>query len=119
MEEKNRRSRGLIVVLEIYFNIVYNSFMLQTVNFAPGDVVRVHQRIQEGDKSRVQVFEGTVLSLKGRGEGRSFQVQKRVGSIAVERIWPVNSPMIEKIEVIEKSRRRVRRAKLNHLHLAK
>ncbi len=87
--------------------------------FNPGDVVRVHQRIQEGEKSRVQVFEGVVIAIKGRGEGRSFQVQKRVGGIAVERIWPLNSPMIEKVEVKEKPRRKVRRAKLNHLHLPK
>lgn len=87
--------------------------------FMPGDTVRVHQRIQEGEKTRIQVFEGTVLSIKGRGEGRSFQVQKRVGNIAVERIWPFNSPMIEKVEVKEKSRKKIRRAKLNYLHLPK
>ncbi len=89
--------------------------MLMTIDFAPGDVVRVHQKVQEGDKTRVQVFKGTVLGIRGRGENKMFTVRKKVGSIAVERIWPVNSAMLEKVEVEERPRKRVRRAKLTHL----
>lgn len=97
----------------------YNTGMLTTINFAPGDIVRVHQKIQEGDKTRLQVFEGTVLGIKGRGENKSFHVQKMVGEIAVERIWPVSSPLIEKVDVKSKPKKRVRRAKLTNLRVAK
>lgn len=93
--------------------------MLQQIDFQPGDIVRVHQKIREGEKTRIQVFQGTVLGIKGRGENKMFTVQKLVGDISVERIWPVNSPNIEKIEIKEKPKRRVRRAKLNHLKVAK
>lgn len=89
--------------------------MLQQIDFQPGDVVRVHQKIQEGDKTRIQVFQGTVLAIRGRGENKTFNVRKLVGDIAVERIWPVDSPNIEKVEIKEKSRKRVRRAKLYNL----
>jgi large subunit ribosomal protein L19 len=93
--------------------------MLQSINFQPGDVVRVHQRITEGEKTRIQVFQGTVLGIKGRGENKMFTVQKLVGDISVERIWPVNSPNLEKVEVKEKSKRRIRRAKLTYLKVPK
>lgn len=89
--------------------------MLQTINFAPGDIIKVHQKIQEGDKTRIQIFKGIVLGIKGRGENKMFTVQKMVGQIAVERIWPVNSPNIKKIEVDAKPKRRIRRAKLTYL----
>jgi large subunit ribosomal protein L19 len=92
--------------------------MLQSINFAPGDVVKVHQKIKEGDKSRVQVFKGVVLGIRGRGVNKMFTVQKMVGQIAVERIWPVGSPNIEKIEVAEKPKSRIRRAKLAHLKIS-
>lgn len=93
--------------------------MLQQVTFAPGDIVRVHQKIQEGEKTRIQVFQGTVLAIKGRGINKSFTVQKLVGGISVQRIWPVQSPNIEKVEIKEKSRKKIRRAKLNYLKIKK
>lgn len=89
--------------------------MLTTVDFKPGDLVRVHQKIKEGEKTRIQVFQGTVLAIKGRGENRSFTVRKVVGTYAVERIWPVVSPNIEKVEVKAHSKKKVRRAKLYFL----
>ncbi|MDE2026679.1 MAG: 50S ribosomal protein L19 [Patescibacteria group bacterium] len=92
--------------------------MLQ-INFVPGDVVRVHQKIQEGDKTRIQVFEGVVLSIRGRGENKTFTVQKMVGDIAVERIWPIASPLVEKVEVKAHSKKRVKRAKLYNLQVAR
>ncbi len=92
---------------------------MQNVNFAPGDRIRVHQKIQEGDKTRIQIFEGVVLAIKGRGINKTIQVQKMVGDIAVERIWPLASPNIEKIELREKSKKKIRRARLNYLRVPK
>ncbi|HUD45103.1 MAG TPA: 50S ribosomal protein L19 [Patescibacteria group bacterium] len=91
----------------------------QDLNFAAGDKVRVHQKIQEGDKTRTQIFEGTVIYIKGRGINRTIQVQKMVGDIAVERIWPLASPNVLKIELKEKSKKKIRRANLSYLHVAK
>jgi len=93
--------------------------MLQVINFAPGDIIKVHQKIREGEKTRTQVFKGIVLGIRGRGENKMFTVQKMVGQISVERIWPINSPMIEKIEIDTHPRKRVRRAKLTNLRLPK
>jgi large subunit ribosomal protein L19 len=93
--------------------------MLQTVSFAPGDIVKVHQRIQEGDKTRIQIFKGTVLKIRGRGGNKMFTVQKMVGRIAVERIWPVNSAMIDKVEIDEHPKKRIKTAKLYNLRVPK
>jgi len=91
--------------------------MLQTIDFKPGDIVKVHQKIQEGDKSRIQIFKGIVLQIKGRGENKMFTVMKMVGSISVERIFALMSPAIAKIEIAEHSKKRIRRAKLNYLKI--
>ena len=82
------------------------------LTFKPGDIVRVHQKIKEGDRQRSQVFEGTVLAIRGRGENKTFMVRKVAGGIAVERIWPVASPLLEKVVLKEHPKRRPRRAKL-------
>lgn len=89
--------------------------MIATINFVPGDIVRVHQKIKEDQKTRTQVFEGVVLNVSGRSENKSFTVRKVVGDIAIERIWPVMSPNVEKVVVKEHSKRKIRRAKLNYL----
>lgn len=94
--------------------------MLGQIGFNVGDVVRVHQKIQEADakgnpRSRIQIFEGTVLAIKGREENKSFTVRKLVGDVAVERIWPVASPNIEKVTVKAHPKHRVKRAKLYNL----
>lgn len=89
--------------------------MLRTVDFNPGDTVRVSQKIKEGDKTRIQIFEGVVLQIKGRGENKSFTVRKKVGDVSVERIWPVNSPNIEDIKLKEKPKKAPRRARLYNL----
>lgn len=88
---------------------------MQQITFAPGDIIRVHQKIREGDKTRTQVFEGTVLKIKGRGENKTFTARKVVDGVAVERIWPLRSLNIEKIDVKSHPKDRVRRAKLYHL----
>ena len=91
-----------------------NSAILNNITFHVGDIVRVHYRIMEGDKERIQVFEGLVISIRGRGENRSFTVRKiATGNVAVERISPLNSPWIAKLEV--KKPGRVRRAKLYYV----
>ncbi len=82
--------------------------------FRPGDIVAVYSKIREGDKERTQIFEGTVIAMRGRGENKTFTVRKiAIGGIGVERIWPQNSPMLSK--VIVKKHRPVRRAKLYYL----
>ena len=94
-------------------------FVLNQINFVPGDIVRVHERIKEGEKSRIQVFEGTVLALKGRGENKSFIVMKTVGDIGVEKIFPIKSPNVEKVEVKAHSKKKIRRAKLYYMRVPK
>lgn len=93
--------------------------MITTIDFVPGDKVRVFQKIKEDAKIRTQVFEGIVLGIRGRGENKSFMVRKMVGDVAVERIWPIGTPNIEKVEVKEHAKNRVRRAKLYFLRTAK
>jgi len=85
------------------------------LNFKPGDVVKVHQKIKEDSKVRSQVFEGVVLGIKGRGENRTFTVRKIIGDVAIERIWPIYSPNIQKIQVKGHIKNKVRRAKLTYL----
>jgi len=93
--------------------------MIQTIDFAPGDIVRVHQKITEGDKSRIQVFQGTVIQIRGRGEGKSFTVRKEVGGIAVEKIWQIGSPNIDRVEIKEGPKDKPRRARLTYLRKPK
>jgi large subunit ribosomal protein L19 len=81
--------------------------------FRPGDTVRVHVRIPEGDKERIQVFEGVVIARKRGGANSTFTVRKLSYGVGVERIFPLNSPMLSRIEV--KSRGRVRRSRLFYL----
>jgi large subunit ribosomal protein L19 len=81
--------------------------------FRPGDTVRVHTLIKEGDKERVQVFEGVVIDRRDGGSRASFTVRKISYGVGVERIFPLHSTRIDKVEVV--SRGRVRRARLNYL----
>lgn len=82
-------------------------------DFRPGDTVRVHVRIKEGDKERVQVFEGVVLKRAGGGLRETFTVRKVSYGVGVERVFPVHSPRIETVEIAQAGR--VRRAKLYYL----
>ena len=82
--------------------------------FRPGDRVKVHVRVVEGDKSRIQVFEGDVVGRRnGTGLRATFTVRKSSGGVGVERIFPLHSPIVEKIEVVRLGR--VHRAKLYYL----
>ena len=81
--------------------------------FRPGDTVRVHVRVVEGEKERIQVFQGVVIARKGGGTRETFAVRKISGGVAVERVFPLHSPTIAKLEVVRQGR--VRRAKLYYL----
>ncbi|TSC86728.1 MAG: large subunit ribosomal protein L19 [Microgenomates group bacterium Gr01-1014_7] len=80
-----------------------------------GDTIRVHSKVVEGEKTRIQVFEGILISLRGRGENKTFTVRKiGAGGIGVERTWPLDAKSIDKIEV-KKKNSGVRRSKLYYL----
>ena len=81
--------------------------------FNVGDTVRVHAKIKEGNRERIQVFEGTVLKEQGGGARATFTVRKTSNGIGVEKTWPIHSPHVEKVEVVRRGK--VRRAKLNYL----
>lgn len=82
-------------------------------DFNPGDTINVHVKIKEGNKERVQQFQGTVIQRRGEGNGESFTVRKVSNGVGVERIFPLISPSIDKIEVIKEGK--VRRAKLYYM----
>ncbi len=82
-------------------------------DFAPGDTLKVHVKVIEGSRERVQVFQGIVIGRRGDGAGESFTVRKVSFGVGVERCFPLHSPVIEKIEVV--TRGDVRRAKLYYL----
>ncbi len=82
-------------------------------DFNVGDTVRVHAKIKEGNRERIQVFEGTVLKRQGGSNRETFTVRKFSNGVGVERTWPLHTPNIDKIEVVRRGK--VRRAKLNYL----
>jgi large subunit ribosomal protein L19 len=86
-------------------------------DYKVGDTVKVHYRIKEGAKERIQIFQGIVIQKKGSGVSRSFTVRKISNGIAVERIFPMSSPLISKLEVVRYGH--VRRAKLFYLRRVK
>jgi large subunit ribosomal protein L19 len=81
--------------------------------FRPGDTLRVHVKVVEGQRERIQVFEGVVIRRRGTGVGESFTVRKISNGVGVERTFPLHSPKIDKIEVVRRGK--VRRAKLYYL----
>ena len=81
--------------------------------FRPGDTVKVFVKIKEGDKERIQLFEGLVIKRRGGGISETFTVRKISYGVGVERTFPVNAPIIDKIQVVRKGK--VRRAKLNYI----
>ncbi len=81
--------------------------------FHPGDTISVHVKVIEGDKERIQLFQGIVMGIRGSGIGKSFRVRKISNGVGVERIFPLNSPNIAKVEKIREGK--VRRAKLYYL----
>ena len=81
--------------------------------FNVGDTVKVYGKIKEGNRERIQVFEGTVLKRQGGSNRETFTVRKISNGVGVEKTWPMHSPNVEKVEVVRKGK--VRRAKLNYL----
>ena len=81
--------------------------------FRVGDTVKVYGKIKEGNRERIQVFEGTVLKIQGGGNRTTFTVRKVSNGVGVEKTWPLHSPNVEKVEVVRRGK--VRRAKLNYL----
>ncbi|MEE8199637.1 MAG: 50S ribosomal protein L19 [Candidatus Acidoferrales bacterium] len=92
---------------------IARAHLRQLPAFGPGDTVRVHVKIKEGDKTRVQPFDGVVIGRRGKDIQETFTVRKVSFGVGVERIFPVHSPVIESIKVLRAGR--VRRAKLYYL----
>ena len=93
---------------------ITSSYMREDVpEFRPGDTVKVHVKIKEGARERTQIFEGLVIKRRGGGISETFTVRKISYGIGVERTFPVNTPNVEKIEVVRMGK--VRRAKLNYI----
>ncbi|MEW6012217.1 MAG: 50S ribosomal protein L19 [Elusimicrobiota bacterium] len=86
---------------------------IKEFNYKVGDRVKLHLKVSEGDTERIQVFDGIIMAIRGSGVSRSFTVRKISYGVGVERTFPVNSPKIEKIELVKSNK--VRRAKLNYL----
>ena len=98
---------------EIIKNIETAQLKEQIPEFNVGDTVKVYGKIIEGNRERIQVFEGTVLKKQGGSTRATFTVRKFSNGIGVEKTWPLHSPNVEKVEVVRRGK--VRRAKLNYL----
>ena len=98
---------------EIIKNIEAAQLKADAPEFRVGDTVKVYGKIKEGNRERIQVFEGTVLKRQGGGAIETFTVRKNSNGIGVEKTWPLHSPNVEKVEVVRKGK--VRREKLNYL----
>ncbi len=98
---------------DIIKNIEAAQLKEQAPEFRVGDTVKVYGKIKEGNRERIQIFEGTVLKRQGGGSRETFTVRKTSNGIGVEKTWPVHSPHVERVEVVRRGK--VRRAKLNYL----
>lgn len=98
---------------EIIKNIEAAQMKAEVPQFNVGDTVRVHGKIKEGNRERIQIFEGVVLKKQGGSNRETFTVRKNSNGIGVEKTWPLHSPNVVKVEVIRRGK--VRRAKLNYL----
>jgi large subunit ribosomal protein L19 len=101
------------VKTELLDSVESKSLKKEVPHFEIGDIVDVHCRIKEGDKERIQIFSGTVISRKGRGINENFTVRRMVNNEGIERIFPVNSPNVIDIKAIRSGK--ARRAKLYYL----
>ena len=98
---------------EIIKNIEDAQLKAEVAEFNVGDTVRVHALIKEGNRERIQIFEGTVLKKQGGSTRATFTVRKASNGVGVEKTWPLHSPHVKEVEVIRRGK--VRRAKLNYL----
>ena len=111
-----REKKEKMDIHKIEESLVENSDKI-SADFSPGDKVRVHTKFMEGKETRKQRFEGIVISRKGQGISKTFTVRKVTGGCGVERIFPLYSPTIEKIDILKQ--RKARRAKLYYLRKKK
>jgi large subunit ribosomal protein L19 len=102
---------------DVLLNLEKASLKSDLPAFSPGDSVRVHVKVREGEKERIQMFAGVVIARRGGGSRETFTVRKISGGVGVERIFPLHSPIIDRIEVERKGA--VRRAKLYYLRARK
>lgn len=98
---------------EIIKNIEAAQLKAEVPAFRVGDTVRVHGKIKEGNRERIQIFEGVVLKKQGGGNRATFTVRKMSNGVGVEKTWPLHSPNVETVEVVRRGK--VRRAKLTYL----
>lgn len=98
---------------EIIKEIEAAELKAEVPEFNVGDTVKVHNKIKEGNKERIQIFEGTVIKRQGGSNRETFTVRKNSNGVGVEKTWPLHSPNVEKVEVVRKGK--VRRAKLFYL----
>ena len=98
---------------DIIKNIEAEQIQENAPEFSVGDTVKVYAKIKEGNRERIQVFEGTVLKRQGGGVRETFTVRKNSNGVGVEKTWPIHSPHVERVEVVRRGK--VRRAKLNYL----
>ena len=98
---------------DIIRNIEAAQLKAEVPEFRVGDTVRVHAMIKEGNRERIQIFEGTVLKRQGGSTRETFTVRKSSNGVGVEKTWPLHSPHVVKVEVVRYGK--VRRAKLNYL----
>lgn len=99
--------------MEILKQIEQEQLKTDLPNFSPGDTVKVHLRVKEGKRERIQIFEGLVIKRQNSGVRETFTVRKISFGVGVEKTFPVHSPVIEKIEVTRRGK--VRRAKINYI----
>lgn len=99
--------------MELVHEVTASQLKKDVPNFGPGDTVKVHVRIVEGNKERIQIFQGTVVARRGAGVSETFAVRKMSSSVGVERVFHIHSPLVAKIEVVRRGS--VRRAKLYYL----
>ena len=98
---------------EIIKEIEAAELKAEVPEFAVGDTVKVHNRIKEGNKERIQIFEGTVIKRQGGSNRETFTVRKNSNGVGVEKTWPLHSPNVVKVEIVRKGK--VRRSKLYYL----
>ena len=94
-------------------NLEASQMKTEVADFAVGDTVKVHNKIKEGNRERIQIFEGTVIKRQNGSNRETFTVRKSSNGIGVEKTWPLHSPHVKEVEVIRRGK--VRRAKLNYL----
>ena len=110
--------KNIIILRRSHINTIIKNIedaqlKAQAPEFRVGDTVRVSAKIKEGNRERIQVFEGTVLKKQGTGVRATFTVRKISNGVGVEKTWPLHSPIVEKVEVVRRGK--ARRAKLNYL----